>query len=153
MSFYVYVAEDGQQTYPLTLTDLRRMQPNVSFPAQISDEDAATFGFYAAQQTPRPEGQFQTVESSAVLVDGVWIEEWTVTPWTQEAILVATENQWMSIRTDRNKRLADCDWTQLTDAPISNTEAQNWASYRQALRDITTQSEPFHIQWPDQPGA
>lgn len=153
MSFYVHVTEDGQQTYPLTLTDLRFMRRDVSFPAQISDEDAATFGFYPVQETPRPEGQFQTVESSAVLVDGVWTEEWTVTPWTQEQISVATENQWSSVRADRNKLLADCDWTQLPDAPLSNIEMQKWASYRQALRDITTQSNPFNIQWPTVPGA
>lgn len=42
---------------------------------------------------------------------------------------------------------------QLTDAPVSDTEAQQWASYRQALRDITTQSDPFNIQWPVPPGA
>lgn len=148
MSFYVYVAEDGEQTYPLTLTDLRRMQPNVSFPVEISDEDAAGFGFYAVEETPYPEGQFQTVERSAALVDGAWIEQWAVTPWTQEQISVATENQWSAIRADRNQRLANCDWTQLQDAPVDSTV---WATYRQALRDITTQSDPFNIQWPEKP--
>ena len=148
MSFYVYVAEDGEQTYPLTLTDLRRMQPNVSFPVEISDEDAASFGFYAVEETPYPEGQFQTVERSAALVDGAWIEQWAVTPWTQEQISVATENQWSAIRADRNRRLSDCDWTQIPDAPVDGAP---WMVYRQALRDITTQSNPFNIQWPIAP--
>ena len=60
---------------------------------------------------------------------------------------------WEAIRADRNYRLALCDWTQLPDAPLTNIETQEWASYRQALRDITTQSDPFNIQWPTPPGA
>ena len=148
MSFYIHISASGEQTYPLTLTDLRRMQPNVSFPVEISDEDAATFDFYAVEETPYPEGQFQTVERSAALVDGAWIEQWAVTPWTQEQISVATENQWSAIRADRNQRLAGCDWTQLQDAPVDSIV---WATYRQALRDITTQSDPFNIQWPEKP--
>ena len=150
MTFYVHVSEDGQQTYPLTLTDLRIMRPNVSFPAQISDEDAATFGFYPVQETPQPEGQFQTVERSAALVDGVWVEQWSVTPWTQEQIAAATEAQWESVRAIRNTKLENCDWTQLPDAPV---DAAAWAAYRQELRDITTQTDPFNIVWPTVSGA
>ena len=45
--------------------------------------------------------------------------------------------------------LSDCDWTQLADAPV-NKEA--WATYRQALRDITTQEGfPFNVVFPEQP--
>lgn len=150
MSFYVYVAEDGQQTYPLTLTDLRFMRPDVSFPAQISDDDAASFGFYAVQETPAPEGQFQTLERSAALIDGTWVEQWSITSWTQEQIDAATEAQWTAIRTERNKRLADSDWTQLPDAPADKTV---WAAYRQELRDVTSQTDPFNIVWPVAPDA
>jgi hypothetical protein len=42
-------------------------------------------------------------------------------------------------------------WTQLPDAALTNTETANWASYRQALRNITTQSDPFNIIWPTAP--
>jgi hypothetical protein len=41
--------------------------------------------------------------------------------------------------------LKDCDWTQLADSPVNKTA---WAAYRQALRDITAQSDPFNIEWP-----
>ena len=150
MSFYIYVADGGEQTYPLTLTDLRRMRRDVSFPAQISDEEAATFGFFPVQETPPPEGQFQTATRSAAMVDGAWVEQWTVTPWPEDEISVATAAQWESVRADRNKRLADCDWTQLPDAPV---DAAAWAAYRQELRDITQQPDPFNIVWPAAPGA
>jgi len=53
------------------------------------------------------------------------------------------------IRTERNDKLKDCDWTQIADSTADKTA---WATYRQALRDITTQSGfPWTITWPDAP--
>jgi Phage tail assembly chaperone protein len=61
--------------------------------------------------------------------------------------------QWEFVRAERNAKLAACDWTQLPDSPISNVAAQEWAAYRQALRDITTQEDPFNITWPEEPAV
>lgn len=56
------------------------------------------------------------------------------------------------IRQKRNKFLTDSDWTQGNDCPLSNEMKEKWAEYRQALRDITEQSEfPFEINWPEKP--
>jgi hypothetical protein len=53
------------------------------------------------------------------------------------------------IRMERNKRLFDCDWTQLLDAPSSvNKEA--WAVYRQELRDLPNQSS-LNLDMPNWP--
>lgn len=40
-------------------------------------------------------------------------------------------------RTTRNKLLADSDWTQMNDSPLTNEEKTAWATYRQELRDIS----------------
>ena len=54
------------------------------------------------------------------------------------------------IRLQRNKLLSDSDWTQLPDIP--NSLKQVWATYRQALRDITLQTEfPQTVTWPTAP--
>jgi hypothetical protein len=45
--------------------------------------------------------------------------------------------------------LKDSDWTQVADAPGDKAA---WATYRQALRDITTGTDPFQIIWPKYPG-
>lgn len=58
--------------------------------------------------------------------------------------------QWAMIRAERNARLAATDWTQLPDAPV---DAAVWATYRQALRDVTQQPDPFNITWPEEPSA
>lgn len=62
-----------------------------------------------------------------------------------------TDRQWAVVRTDRNARLAASDWTQLADNPLSGEKRALWADYRQALRDITTQADPFNISWPVEP--
>jgi hypothetical protein len=54
-----------------------------------------------------------------------------------------------AIRTQRNKRLKESDWTQVADAPVDKAA---WATYRQALRDITEQAGfPNNINWPTKP--
>jgi len=40
-------------------------------------------------------------------------------------------------RTTRNKLLADSDWTQMNDSPLSNEDKTSWATYRQELRDMS----------------
>ena len=59
--------------------------------------------------------------------------------------LVLTE-----IRSRRDRLLQESDWTQLPDVPLATKAA--WATYRQALRDITLQPNPFSIAWPVAPG-
>lgn len=59
------------------------------------------------------------------------------------------EAEWSLVRAERNRRLQETDWTQLHDVPSAAKE--EWAAYRQALRDITEQPDPFNIVWPEPP--
>ena len=53
------------------------------------------------------------------------------------------------VRSTRNSLLTRSDWTQLPDAPVDSAA---WATYRQALRDITEQTGfPENVTWPTQP--
>lgn len=40
------------------------------------------------------------------------------------------------IRNKRNKLLDESDWTQMSDSPLSDSKKQEWATYRQELRDL-----------------
>lgn len=52
-------------------------------------------------------------------------------------------------RKRRNKLLTASDWTQVIDAPVDQAA---WATYRQALRDISAQAGfPATVVWPTQP--
>lgn len=59
------------------------------------------------------------------------------------------ERAWASVRADRDRRLLASDWTQLPDVPLATKE--RWATFRQALRDITSQPDPLNISWPSPP--
>lgn len=59
------------------------------------------------------------------------------------------ETQWELVKIERLRKLQASDWTQLPDVPLAIKEA--WATYRQALRDITNQPDPFNIIWPEPP--
>ena len=59
------------------------------------------------------------------------------------------ETEWPLVRSQRNALLYASDWTQLPDVPLATKET--WVIYRQALRDITEQTDPFNINWPVQP--
>ena len=56
--------------------------------------------------------------------------------------------KWAGIRQQRDQLLALCDYTQVADAP-GDTSA--WATYRQALRDVPSQSDVDNITWPQEP--
>ena len=62
-----------------------------------------------------------------------------------------TADQWASVRAQQKELLYKSDWTcSVTDYEPPNRDA--WVQYRQALRDVTTQSDPFEIVWPVVPG-
>jgi hypothetical protein len=60
---------------------------------------------------------------------------------------------WRKVRAERDRRLAQCDWTQALDSPLSVTDRAAWAAYRQELRDITvTFKDAVSVEWPAHPG-
>ena len=59
------------------------------------------------------------------------------------------------IRQKRLRLLAKCDWTQTADSPLSDSKKAEWATYRQALRDMPTNADNWptveDITWPSKP--
>lgn len=62
---------------------------------------------------------------------------------------IITLHAWKCVRKQRNNLLIESDWTQGADVP--DTIKTAWVSYRQALRDVTKQSDPDNITWPTKP--
>lgn len=56
-----------------------------------------------------------------------------------------------AIRDERSRLLASCDWTQVTDSPLTPEQKQAWADYRQALRDFPSTCDPNNPVWPVRP--
>jgi hypothetical protein len=71
-----------------------------------------------------------------------------VSPEEEATALLAEQTEEM--RATRNQLLKSCDWTQVADAPI---DKEAWATYRQALRDITTHANFPSLEAADWPVA
>lgn len=145
--------------------------PNTSLPVALTTDDFDALGVDPVLEGPQPTTttpyQF-TYRDGVEEIEGQWFTKYSIGPvftdYTDEDEIVHTaaeqelaykaqkdEEQWKSVRDQRNAKLVNSDWTQIDDTPLTNTDKQLWASYRQALRDITTQADPFSIEWPIAP--
>lgn len=93
-------------------------------------------------QTDIPDAELR----SSRLVDGEIVtgvgEEVVDNSITDEAVRIVAREQ-------RDLLLQQSDWTQVPDAPVNSA---SWATYRQALRDVPSQSGfPDNITWPTKP--
>lgn len=53
------------------------------------------------------------------------------------------------LRGGRDVLLENSDWTQFNDSPLTDAQKQEWATYRQALRDLPANTEdPANPVWP-----
>ena len=138
----------------LTQGEVRKLFANTSFPAVWDSSVCDFIGIDPILESPQPTtNRFQSSYQDGIEQDplGNWVWKWNISNWDQDAIDAATVQQWSSIRTERNTKIAATDWTQVDDAPFTNVEKAAWATYRQALRDITLQTDPFAITWPTAP--
>lgn len=137
--------------YPYTFQNLRKDEYNVSFPKHLSDSLLKNWGVYKVYPSPKPTDYTKRVEEGTPqLIDGIYKQNWIETPATEEEIKLKIENRWEMVREIRNKLLADSDWTVLSDSPVGSS-LDEWKVYRQSLRDITKEPNPFEIIWPTPP--
>lgn len=81
--------------------------------------------------------KFHVVNGVAVQKDAAAIEQQEI------------DRAWIMLRRKRDVVLAQCDWTQVPDAPV---DREAWAAYRQELRDLPASTEdPRLVTWPQQP--
>ena len=150
---YVKITNGTVDTYPYNIGQLRRDNPNTSFPKQIPEEMLNSYGVYRVvfSETPNYDARTQNViqNSQPTLINFVWTLGYTILNKTVEEVQQYSDYISSQVRSDRNRLLAESDWTQIADAPINKS---TWATYRQALRDITSQAGfPHNIVWPTKP--
>ena len=65
---------------------------------------------------------------------------------------IESYQRWKIIRAERGKLLRESDYLILADAPVDETQKQEWTTYRQSLRDIPqTFSNPDEVVYPTKP--
>ena len=127
--------------YPYTVGDLRRDNPNTSFPKNVPEATMASFNMYPvtyeAAPSYNPLTQSIVTSSEPSLIDGAWTLTKTVEDLTDEQLTSKNANTALDHRTTRDKLLRDTDWTQMNDSPLTNEAKTAWATYRQELRDLS----------------
>ena len=69
---------------------------------------------------------------------------------TAEEQIALTDEKWIAIRLERDRRLQITDWRASSDLTLSD----DWKNYRNELRQIPqTQTDPYNITWPTEPSS
>lgn len=153
MALYVQIDEDGNPTsYPILPNNIFDIMETWDF----TEEELRAKGFATLVNGDRPFiGDGQECDHGDIIKneDGLPEQLWIITDLSVEEKI----NRW--VRRRRINMLLTSDWTQLADNPLSSAERAEWATYRQALRDMT-ESQDFEnmtssdqVVWPNPPGV
>jgi len=156
-----------------TQGEIRRSMPNTSLPRVWTADICEFLGIdpVLAAPAPAPSGEYKVVSRNGVTQDanGNWVEAYverdmfsdytdeegvTVTKAEQEQAYTARKNEEAAtaVRAERDKLLASCDWMAIKAFEGGSTISAEWATYRQALRDVTAQEGfPLDVTYPDKP--
>jgi len=141
-------------TYPYSVYDLKTENPNTSFPTSIPDSLLEEFGVYKVELKDSgydDDDSKNVVEITPTLSGSIYVQTYQITDADTDTINKRKEIKWAEVRTKRNTLLNESDWTQFQDSPITGSSLTDWQTYRQSLRDVTTQSDPYNINWPTIP--
>ena len=86
------------------------------------------------------------------VVNGEYIELTAEELQEMEDWRAAADLDFSMVRAERNGKLRDTDWTQIADATLGAHTAEEWATYRQELRDLPAGfSKVSEVVWPTPP--
>tara|TARA_R110002072_G_scaffold263259_1_gene422094 strand:- start:3548 stop:4048 length:501 start_codon:yes stop_codon:yes gene_type:complete len=154
-----------------TQGEVRRMHSNTSLPKVWDANVCTALGIDPVLAAPKPDttGYAQAVRDGATQdAKGNWVQAWSVVDMfadTTEDGVTTTKAEHEaayqanldakaaeSVRTQRDAELAKSDWMVIRSAETGVALPTEWATYRQALRDITGQTGfPNEINWPVEP--
>ena len=149
---YILTNNNIVSKFPYSLEELRRDNPQTSFPLHMSETELAEWNVFKVEDQIPPTFNEQTESidlGDPTLVKGKWIRGWLVTPASEEEIEHRSLIKADLIRIERNRYLSNSDFTQLNDYPGSTTELAQVTQFRQALRDVPAQPGfPWDVIWP-----
>jgi hypothetical protein len=144
--------ENGNIRYPYTISELKSENPNTSFPAVLTNEVLESFDVYYVETTDYTDDYTKNIEEGTpILSESSYIQVWNITDAAEEEISAKLEEKWVEVRIMRDALLTQSDWTQFQDSPLSGTTLTDWQTYRQSLRDVTSQTNPYNLSWPAKP--
>jgi hypothetical protein len=146
---YLKAINDQVEKYPYSLGQLRKDNSNTSFPKQPSLASLAEFDVYPVTEvTPILTDSEKLVKVWVpTLISGEWILPHVAVAKTEEDLTTESEVAWSNLREERDKLLAETDWTASSDV----TMTAEMTEYRQALRDLPSNVDINNIIYPEKP--
>ena len=145
----------------ITDSQLRADNPGTSFPKQLTADILDGFGYDPVLNgaAATVSGPYEVSTRDGVeQINGQWFTKFIVGPVftdsdAETAYRTSIDNQVAtSVRAERDRKLAACDWTVLTDSPLTTAKKTEWKTYRTALRNISAaEGFPHTMEWPTEP--
>ena len=127
---------------------IQQLFPNTSFPTTGPDASFLTDNnvveLISTLSYTSPTQKLVTVDA---YIDGGKVYNVKVESTTTDEQTALINSKWEDIRRKRDSALINTDWRASSDLTLSD----DWKTYRQALRDVPSQSDPFNITWPTKP--
>jgi len=161
----VRIRETGQVMYESEFRAYTKANSGASWETtttEVLEALGADVVFEGAQATGGTLYQYSQA-SGVEQIDGKWYTKYVLGPIFTDGETTAAQqqaayqaakdaDQAKSVRATRDSKLAECDWRVIKAAETATTLDSAWATYRQALRDVTGQSGfPWTITWPESP--
>ena len=135
---HALVVNGTVETYPYSIGQLRKDNPQTSFPKNPSDDLLASFGVYPVASTERPDYSPITHdlrEGSPELVDGVWTQVWVVEAAAPDEVLRRRAEQHEQIRVQRANAFRDEADPLFLKAQREEADLTAWKAKVQEIRD------------------
>lgn len=153
-------------------SEIRAAFPNVSFPSVITDSDLLAVSVLPVTLTPKPEHNpiiHKAVEAAPALVNGQWVQRWTVEPLTpqeqqavalriKQEILDATQARLDNFARTRNydNILSACTYATSTVPKFAaegqycvNARDSTWATLYTILAEVQAGTRPMPSGYAD----
>jgi len=153
---YVFAPNQTVETFPYSIGNLRRDNPNTSFPRNPSDELLAEWNVFPVvkQDPPTFDAATQDLnETNPTLSSNQWLQTWSVTAASSDEIAQRTTDKQAEVRAQRNQLIAETDWVVVMAKETGTNIPTAMKTYRQALRDLPTTEAgfPHTMTWPTKP--
>ena len=132
------IKQIGEHKVLFPNTSFTRLGPTDSFLSENSCKKIANVDCDQSTQKLHP---------ITPVIDGDYVKEFEAVTLSTDEKTAVDNTHCEKIRTERNEKLKETDWRASRDLTLSDA----WKTYRQNLRDITNQSDPWNITWPTIP--
>lgn len=160
---YAKIVNDEVLEWPLYEKDIKEAHSNVSFPEKPTFEDFEALGYTAIPTSdpadvPAPDKDNEIVLGDLVKdEDGNWKRTYVLSYIQDEDDRLARlDRQWKKVKEKRDKLLTSTDWRvlrNLREVTLGLTPSEDISvleEYRAQLANITDESDPFKIVWPEE---